>query len=139
MSWMEFVRTVWPIAATITPFILAGGFAWLKSQFPTKADLEKLRADSEADLEKLRGDLARDAAEMRLHTMAISDRQIAAEHRLNAVESSLGAAPSKLDLSKDIGKVAERVGRVESGIEALNRQIGTHNDYLHTIIEKHLP
>lgn len=127
MSWAEIIRTLWPIMATITPFVLAAGFAWLKSQFPTKADLEKLR-----------GDVKKDVEEMRAHTMAISDRQIASEQRVKSIETDLERAPSKIDLSKDIGKVAERVGHLESGLESMNRQMVTANAYLQTLIEKHL-
>ena len=127
MSWAELVRTIWPIAATITPFVLAAGFAWLKLQFPTKADLEKLR-----------GSVQKDVEEMRMHTMSISDRQIASDARVDAVEKDLERAPSKLDLSKDIGKVAERVGHLESGVGALTRQLTTSNQYLHTLLEKHI-
>lgn len=127
MSWAELIRTIWPIMATITPFILAGGFAWLKLQFPTKADLEKLR-----------GDVKKDVEEMRLHTVSISDREIMLKARVDSITQELDRAPSKLDLSKDIGKVAERVGSLESGIEALTGQLSTHNQYLHTLLEKHI-
>ena len=127
MSWAELIRTIWPIMATITPFVLAGGFAWLKSQFPTKVDLEKLRSQTKVDVE-----------EMRLHTIAISDREIALKARVDSLKEDLDRAPSKLDLSKDIGKVAERVGHLESGIAALTNQLSTHNQYLHTLLEKHI-
>ena len=127
MSWAELIRTIWPVMASITPFVLAGGFAWLKSQFPTKADLEKLR-----------GDVQKDVEEMRAHTMAISDLQIVTKGRVDAIEADIERAPSKLDLSKDIGKVAERVGHLESGVDALTRQLETHNDYLRILIDKHI-
>lgn len=127
MSWAELIRTIWPIMASITPFVLAGGFAWLKLQFPTKADLEKLR-----------GEVAKDVEEMRIHTISISDREIALKARVDSMEKDADRAPSKLDLSKDIGKVAERVGGLEAAIEALAGQLSTHNQYLHTLLEKHL-
>lgn len=87
MSWLEIVRTIWPIAATITPFVLAGGFAWLKTQFPTKVDLETLKRDVAAEVAEIKRDAAKDVAEMRravasdvaemrLHTAAITDRML---------------------------------------------------------------
>ena len=33
MHWAEIIRTVWPIAATITPLILIAGFLWLQTKF----------------------------------------------------------------------------------------------------------
>ena len=75
---------------------------------------------------------------MRAHTMAISDLQIVTKGRVDAIEADIERAPSKLDLSKDIGKVAERVGHLESGVDALTRQLETHNDYLRILIDKHI-
>jgi hypothetical protein len=33
LPWLELIRTIWPIAATITPLILICGFLWLQTKF----------------------------------------------------------------------------------------------------------
>lgn len=138
MSWLELVRTVWPVMAAITPLVLAGGFAWLRLQFPAKADLEKLKTDREKAVAEVRGEMERKVTELRALSTANAERQIASEQRLNSVETDLMRAPSKVELSKDIGKVAERVGHLEAGLSALLKQVETTNTYLHTLIEKQI-
>lgn len=138
MNWLEVLRSIWPVMAGITPLVLAGGFAWLRLQFPTKADLEKLKAEREKAVAEAREKLEIELAEISGRTTANSDRQIASEQRLNAIEADLLRSPSKIELSKDIGKVAERVGHLEAGVDALSKQIGTTNSYLHTLIEKQI-
>jgi hypothetical protein len=61
-----------------------------------------------------------------------------AEARLDLIEKSRDDEPSRLALSKDIGKVAERVGRVEATVEGFSATMKRVDDYLHTLIEKGL-
>jgi predicted nucleic acid-binding Zn-ribbon protein len=138
MSWLEILRSIWPVMAGITPLVLAGGFAWLRLQFPTKLDLEKLKSEREKALVDVVAKFAVEISDLRGQTTTNSDRQIASEQRLNAIEADLHRAPSRVELSKDIGKVAERVGHLEAGLEALSKQIETTNSYLHTLIEKQI-
>jgi len=138
-GWMEVVRTVWPIGATVTPFVLAAGFAWLKNQFPTKADLENLRTEREEKVAAINAGTAKEIAAIAADQRLMSERQGVTETKLNTILVDLDREPSKVGLSKDIGKVAERVGRIEAGLDGLRGQLATHNDYLHTLINKHIP
>ncbi|WJY18706.1 hypothetical protein QQS45_00175 [Alteriqipengyuania flavescens] len=138
MNLLDIIRTWWPIAAFVTPFILAGGFAWLKNQFPTKLDLEKLRTEGEKELEKLRITSAREIAELSVLARTTADAQIADRGKIDMLMADVARRPSKVDLSKDIGKLAERVGRLESSIASVSDQLRTNNGYLHTLIDKHI-
>ena len=145
MSWAEFVRTYWPIASFLTPFMLAGGFAWLKTQFPAKTEVEKNREDIRTCREQFRVEVGQidqarksDIAELARLAQTMDARQVGMEHQLKALTKEFDTAPSKLELSKDIGKVAERVGSLESSVNSLVRQLETHNQYLHTLLEKHI-
>ena len=138
MSLAELIRTYWPIATFLTPFLLAGGFAWLRMQFPTKADLERLRHDRVEAVAEMRGEVAKEIAGISILARTTADRQLVADERIAGILVDLARAPSKIELSKDIGKVAERVGRLEASVERVVRQNETTNDYLHTLIEKHL-
>ncbi len=68
----------------------------------------------------------------------LGHRLAAAEARIEAIERHRQASPLPSELSKDIGKVAERVRGLETGLDALQRMVGTLNDYLHTVLEKGL-
>ena len=138
MNLFDIIQFLWPIAAFITPFVLAGGFAWLQTKFPSKADLEKLQADREQDSAQIRADAAKDIAELTLRAQRASEQGAAFKQRIKALELDGDRSPTKIQLSKDIGKVAERVGHVESGIEHIRSQLDTQNSYLHTLIERHL-
>ncbi len=136
MSLLEIIRTLWPIAAFTTPFILAGGFAWLKTQFPTKTDLENLRKDREVAVQGMRSEIAKEIALISVLARTTADRQIANEEKIAAIAEEARKRPTKDDLSKDIGKVAERLGRVEEGVSGLRRELGTHSSYLHSLLER---
>lgn len=138
MTWLEILRSIWPVMAGITPVVLACGFAWLKLQFPTKTELEKLKGEREKAVAEVVSSLSGSISALRVQATANSDRQIASEQRLNAIEGDLLRAPSKVELSRDIGKVAERVGRLEAGMTAVGKQLETTNSYLHTMIEKQI-
>lgn len=107
MSWADFVRHYWPIAAFFTPFVMAGGFAWLKLQFPTRADLEKLRTDRETEVAEIWAEVEKEISEATALARAASDKHIEHAERLRALENESGRRPSKLELSKDIGKLGD--------------------------------
>jgi hypothetical protein len=62
----------------------------------------------------------------------------ALEGRVLALENRADEPPSRIDLSKDIGKVAERVRGLETTVEALRRIGETTNQYLNMLIEQGL-
>lgn len=136
MSWADFVRHYWPIAAFFTPFVMAGGFAWLKLQFPTRADLEKLRTDRETEVAEIWAEVEKEISVVSALARTTADKQIEQGERLRALASESDKEPSKHSLSKDIGKLAERVGAMEAGLKGLSGQLGTNNTYLQMLIEK---
>lgn len=68
----------------------------------------------------------------------IAHRLASVEARISAVEKAEQEPLSRLQLSKDIGKVAERVGRVEAAMEGLGGTLSRIDNYLHSLIEKGL-
>jgi hypothetical protein len=124
MNWLEIVRTLWPIAVVLTPLICGIGFLWLKTQFPTKADLTATENRIVADI---------DAHKVRLdegsRKMAEFDKRIA------LVEDDCKATPSRGDLNQGMSVLAGRMSGVESSVRGLEKMIGTANSYLHTLIQ----
>ena len=115
-SWLDILSTLWPIAATITPVLIMGGFFWLKTQFATKADFDR-HAENTTDL---RAELIR------------------IDGRLTALQNDMESSPTRADMSKQMARFGERLGRLEASTEGLGRQLATTNQYLHTIVEKGL-
>ena len=136
MSFVELLRTLWPIAATLTPILMAGGFAWLRLQFPTKSDLEKLRTQREEAVARVRADCAKEIAEVAYLARQTADRTIKAEEEIRHLSANASLPPSKAELSKDIGKVAERLSAVENSIRGVERHMETHNNYLHMLVDR---
>lgn len=109
MDVLELVRTVWPILSGITPFILMGGFYWLRTQFVTRDDHREL------------------------------DLKVDGHHdRIGRLETEGASEPSRADLNRMQSDLAGRIGGVEVSVKALGHQMTTMNQYLHTVIEKGL-
>ncbi len=115
-SWLDIVATMWPIAATITPLMMMGGFFWLRTQFAPRGDLD----EHAAKLGDIREELVR------------------IDERLTNLQSDMDASPSRSEMSERISYLAERIGRMEAATEGILRQFATTNQYLHTIIERGL-
>lgn len=126
-TFLEIVRTIWPIAAVLTPLILGAGFLWLRTQFPTKTDLAAMEERIRADIEEHERRLDDGSKKM-----ADYDKRIA------LVEDDCESSPSKADLSQANASLAGRMSGVESSLRGQERQLSTLNTYLHTLIEKGL-
>lgn len=109
MNWLEIIRTVWPIAATITPVILLCGFFWLQTKFALKKTVD--------DLDK-----------------RVDEHEV----RLKSVELECAQVPSRQSLQVELSNLSQRMRGVEVGCEAMGRQLNTTNDYLHTLVERGL-
>jgi hypothetical protein len=109
VEWLKVLQVAWPIAATITPLILLAGFLWLQTKFALRKEVKDL--ESKVD----------DHAE-----------------RLKIVELECSQAPSRQNLQVELSNLAQRLRGVEVSSEAVNRQLGTTNTYLHTLVERGL-
>lgn len=120
MTWFDIVQTLWPIAVIILPLVVGAGILWLKTQFPTKTDLDALKTDHAGRFE-------RGSAKFAEH-----------DRRLALVEDDCESAPSKNDLNEGMTVLAGRMSGMESAMRGVERQLGTQHDYLRTIIDKGL-
>ncbi|HEU4958991.1 MAG TPA: hypothetical protein VFT56_01170 [Sphingomonas sp.] len=120
MSWLDYVRVLWPIASVVTPLIITAGLFWLRSQFALKTELaaERTRVDG-----KFTG-----------IATAINDH----ETRLKLIEQDQQRPPSRHELFKQMSNISSRTEAMESTLEGIEKQVGTLNDYLHTLIERGL-
>lgn len=114
VNWLELIRTLWPIASVITPLILAAGFLWLRTQFPSKAELK--------EIEGRLGGIATGMAEF--------------DRRISLVEEDCKSSPSRNDLNQGLAVVAGRISGVEASVHGLERTVTTQHDYIRTVVEK---
>ena len=124
-AWIQWLTALWPIAATLTPLILLSGFLWLKTQF---AGAEAVKAIS-VSLTRFQTELVRiDGEIVKLGENADSE-------------------PTRLDLMAQLSGLSDRMSRMEASAEAerrqnmaqyhaLERQLSTTNQYLHTLVEQ---
>ena len=123
VSWWQVIQTLWPIAATMTPLILLGGFAWLLTKFPSRADLKVHETELKTLTEQVSGLVTR-----------ISTN----ESRIDHVMRDLEREPTRAGLANSISDVRDRLGSVESSVRAMQHQLETQNDYLQTLIQQGL-
>lgn len=126
MSWiLELIRTLWPIAAVLTPLIIGAGILWMRSQFSTKLDIQNMEGRILERIESHDGRLNDGSKKL-----ADLDKRVA------LVEGDCESSPSRHDLNQAIAVLAGRMSAVESSSRGLEREIRTQNDYVHTLIEK---
>lgn len=121
MSWLPLLQTIWPIASTITPVIMLGGFAWLQTKFPSQADLKEHKVDLLALNDRV---------------SSVMTRMTTSESRIENILRDLERQPTRADLSSSVADLRERMGRVESSIESVRDTLETQNEYLHTLIQQ---
>ena len=123
--WLQWIAVLWPIAATITPFVLAGGFLWLRSQFAGSKAFDKTCED----------------------VAAIKTDITLIETRLDQLGKDIDSSPTRQDMMTKIGMLSERLGKMEANGEsmqrqmltqtqALERQLATLSQYVHTLVER---
>lgn len=128
MDWLDTViNVIWPVASAITPVLLGAGFLWLKSQFPTRADFDALKAKIDLDISSI----SQKNGEIE------SARKLDSQ-RIDRLEQDAEGSPTRIELMKMMGEMSSRLARFEGSAEMLSRQLATQNDYLHTLVEKGL-
>lgn len=125
MSVLEYIRTLWPIAVVLLPFVCATGFIWLKTQFPTRVDLDGVEKRLGAKIDDHDDRLDRGSK-----AMAELDKRTA------LVEDECKAVPSRQNLQTELSSIAQRTRGVEVEVAGMGRELGTLNSYLHTLIER---
>ena len=123
VSWWQIIQTLWPIAATMTPLILLGGFAWLQTKFPSRADLKEHETELRDLTEQVSG---------------LVTRITTNENRIDNVVRDLEREPTRASLANSISDIRDRLGSVESSVRAMQHQLETQNDYLHTLVQQGL-
>lgn len=124
-TWVSWLQTLWPIAATITPLIMIAGFYWLSSKFASVVAHTELKCEV-------------DAHKIKLTTI---------DATLAGLERDADDEPTRMDLMNKLSALNERMSRSEAQSEALQRQMTTQNvavtrelstlnQYLHTLIER---
>jgi hypothetical protein len=124
---LYYLQVAWWIVITITPFAVAGAVAYLRTQFPSKSDLDAAEKRLGAKI---------DAHERRLGDGSVKLAEL--DKRMGQAEQDRAAEPSRYSLREEIAELADRVGGLEGSFKGLERQLATTNSYLHTIIEKNL-
>lgn len=127
VDWLKFIQTFWPIAVTLLSVVSLAVLLWLKTQFPTKADLKSAEEAILARVEK--------------HDARLEEgsKKIASlDTRLAVVEDDCESAPSKNDLNQGLAVVAGRVSGLEASVRGVETQVKTQNGYLQTLIEQGL-
>lgn len=115
-SWLYNLIELWPILSSLTPVILLGGFYWLRTKFPSRQDFDALAGN----VDQL------DAVVARL--------KVETDHLIEERD----AAPTRIQLMDEIGRLSARVSGVEAGVAAIGTQLATANDYLQILVERGL-
>ena len=113
---LDLIIQLWPIASTLTPVILLAGFYWLKDKFPTKEQFDGLVTKVD--------EIETSQVEMRGNVQTLMDDR--------------DAQPTRIELMKAMGVLAERVSAMEGGVEGIGHQLETTNDYLKILIDRGL-
>lgn len=138
MSVLEYIRTLWPIAVVLLPFITATGFLWLQTKFPSKGDLSQAKEALSADIaatEKRLGNKI-DEHEQRLNDG--SKKLAELDKRCALVEDDTRSMPSRQNLQIELSTLSQRIRGVEVWTETTSKSLDTLNSYLHTLIERGL-
>jgi hypothetical protein len=127
VTWLDYIRTLWPLAVVLTPLVTGAGILWLKTQFPTKKDLQDVETKILREIEGHDERLGAGSAKM-----ADFDKRIA------LVEQECDATPTKGEVNQSIATLAGRMSGVESSLRGVERILATQHDYLRTLVDRGL-
>ncbi|WP_156347252.1 hypothetical protein [Sphingomonas sp. Leaf5] len=123
---------------TLVPIILTAGILWLRSQFPTKGELEAVRVDVATKIAGSERRLTDKLEEHEARLEAGSRKMAELDKRTALVEEECKQVPSRNTLQSELSHLAQRIRGVEVQGQAANDQLSTQNTYLHTLIERGL-
>ncbi|KQM23151.1 hypothetical protein ASE73_02690 [Sphingomonas sp. Leaf24] len=138
VAFLDIFKIAWPIAVTLVPIILTAGILWLRSQFPTKGELEAVRVDVATKIAGSERRLTDKLEEHEARLEAGSRKMAELDKRTALVEEECKQVPSRNTLQSELSHLAQRIRGVEVQGQAANDQLSTQNTYLHTLIERGL-
>lgn len=107
--WLDYIAKLWPIVVVLSGIFGALIGVWLSSRYAPRQEFERLK-----------------------NTVFEHTTQIA------TLEDTLKISPTRQELQEDISKLAERIGGLEAGVTGMRHELGTTNNYLHTLIDRGL-
>lgn len=107
MIFPQWIQTLWEGFTTLVPFFFVAGFAWLKTQFASRSEVNDLNTNMEKVL-----------------------------LRLDEMKDDIDASPNRTDILAQIAVTNARLSAVEADIRGVSRQLVTQDQYLRIIIEK---
>lgn len=118
------VRAFAPYVTVLMPILFFGFIAWLQTKFVTQATFDQYKDQANKERAELRDRLADRKEDYRL-----------LQERLNNHLSEYGTPPSRHDVSQSLATLSSDVASLKAEQRATNRELGTLNTYLHTMIE----
>lgn len=107
-SWLAKAMTFWPIAAFLTPVLLAVGLLWLRTKFADIATFNKAVSD----------------------LGALNTRVQIIEVQLRELRSDVESEPTRAQVLAQLADAISRLSRLEGGIEGVNRQLASQSQWL---------
>ncbi|WP_066546784.1 hypothetical protein [Sphingomonas sp. CCH15-F11] len=130
MAWLQLAIDLWPILTLFISIVLGAVVLWLRSQFPTKADVSGL-TDNVAVLTAKVEDVQETVGTL------VTD-QAAQNARLDQIEKDIETPPTRMELMQAIAQLSTKMSAAEERTESVDRQLRTTNDYLKILIDKGL-
>src|SRR5207244_3441837 len=110
VDWLRVLQVLWPIAVVIISIVLGAGFLWLKTQLPTKVDLDAVEKRLTTKIDSHDDRLDRGGEKL-----ADLDKRVA------VVEEECSGQPTKSDLNQGMSVLAGRMSGVESGLRGVEK------------------
>jgi ABC-type uncharacterized transport system fused permease/ATPase subunit len=126
--WFEWFDVIYRVCVILIPFLVAAAVLWLRANFIAISRF----AQVEEDVTNLGGEMS--LIKLQIQQLADNDQE----------------PPTRLTLLEQLSALTERLSRLEAANEsdrrmalqqfhALERQLSTNNQYLHTIVDKMMP
>lgn len=124
-NWFSWFNVIYQLSVVAIPIVAAAGALWLRANYPSRQDFDRLSAV----------------------ISGVAERATAIETRISHLEADDQQPPTRLSLMGEMAELSERLGRIEATNEsdrrtverhfaALEGQMRTLNQYLHTLVER---
>lgn len=102
---------IWPIAATLTPIILAIGLLWLRTKFPDVASFNQAQ----------------------VKIAALETKVQLLEQKVEELDGDIDSEPTRAQVLDKIGNAIERLSRLEGSFEAIERHMGAQSQWIQAL------
>lgn len=124
-SWLADVMVYWPIAAFMTPVLLAVGLLWLRTKFAGIAEFNKIATS----------------------VTSIETKLKLLDQKVGELDRDIDSEPTRAQVLERIANVTERLSRVEAAGEAnqrqllsatqsIERQLTSQSQYIQSLVEQ---